>query len=107
MAHHHKSNRAVEGDPDTGHSRGLPERPDADRLQTHTEADRRAVADAEPPSAEQAAADGDIAAWTRRLRSEAPALPPEQAQNFVHDLYFGAQRALDRKVWEADFERDE
>jgi hypothetical protein len=37
---HHKSNKAVEGDPDTGHSRGLPRRPDEDELQARTELDR-------------------------------------------------------------------
>ncbi|WP_198035303.1 hypothetical protein [Streptacidiphilus rugosus] len=37
---HHKSNKAVEGDPDTGHGRGLPLRPDEDELEARTEFDR-------------------------------------------------------------------
>ncbi|MDF3300257.1 hypothetical protein [Streptomyces tropicalis] len=40
MAHHHKSNKEVEGDPDTGHGRGMPLRPDADELAARTQADR-------------------------------------------------------------------
>lgn len=51
--------------------------------------------------------DENIATWTERLLREAPALSPEQARRFVHELYFAAQRALDKEVWEADFERDE
>lgn len=38
--HHHKSNAAVEGDPDTGHGRGMPKRPDEDELEARTELDR-------------------------------------------------------------------
>ena len=38
---HHKSNRAVEGDPEHGHSRGMPRRVDQDALQARTERDRR------------------------------------------------------------------
>ncbi len=48
-----------------------------------------------------------ISAWTERLLAEAPALSPEQARGFVHDLYFAAQRALDVEQSEADAERDE
>ncbi|MCP2342094.1 hypothetical protein [Actinomadura rupiterrae] len=40
MAHHHKQNQQVEGDPDTGHSDGLPLRPDEERLQERTQVDR-------------------------------------------------------------------
>ncbi|MFC8721937.1 hypothetical protein [Kitasatospora sp. NPDC057198] len=40
---HHKSNRAVEGDPDTGHGRGLPRRPDEAGLEERTEEDREEV----------------------------------------------------------------
>ncbi|WP_329171743.1 hypothetical protein [Streptomyces sp. NBC_01477] len=40
MAHHHKSNKAVEGNPDSGHSRGMPGRPDEDELEERTEEDR-------------------------------------------------------------------
>jgi len=109
MAHHHKSNTAVEGDPDTGHSRGMPERPDEDRLVERAAVDRQEAglnADAQAPPARMAP-EAHIATWTQRLLGEAPELPPEQATVFVHDLYFAAQRALDREVWEADFERDE
>ncbi|MEV1050183.1 hypothetical protein [Streptomyces sp. NPDC049887] len=37
---HHKPNRAVEGDPDHGHSRGMPRRPDEDALEQRTARDR-------------------------------------------------------------------
>ncbi|NJP43412.1 hypothetical protein [Actinacidiphila epipremni] len=122
MAHHHKSNRAVEGNPDTGHSRGMPERPDDDRLQARTATDRREVAEDErgpgPRPRRGAGArtrrpapgegsEAHIADWTQRLVGEAPTLPPDRAEGFVHDLYYAAQRALDKEVWEADFERDE
>lgn len=40
MAHHHKSNQAVEGDPDSGHGRGLPRRPDEEELAERTVQDR-------------------------------------------------------------------
>jgi hypothetical protein len=106
MAHHHKSNTAVEGDPGTGHSRGMPERPDEDELERRTRADRREVA-ADAAARTRKPPEGDIADWTQRLLREAPALAPEQAESFVHDLYFAAQQALDRQAWEADFERDE
>ncbi|MGW4226422.1 hypothetical protein ACWEG1_23545 [Streptomyces bauhiniae] len=43
MAHHHKSNKKVEGDPDRGHGRGLPRRPDETELQERTQEDRRDV----------------------------------------------------------------
>ncbi|MFJ6725338.1 hypothetical protein ACIQPQ_10500 [Streptomyces sp. NPDC091281] len=43
MAHHHKSNKAVEGDPYAGHGRGLPRRPDQDALAERTAEDRRAA----------------------------------------------------------------
>ncbi|MFI1439809.1 hypothetical protein [Streptomyces fructofermentans] len=36
MTHHHKSNAEVEGDPDYGHSRGMPRRPDQDQLDERT-----------------------------------------------------------------------
>ncbi|OCC12808.1 hypothetical protein [Streptomyces sp. PTY087I2] len=38
--HHHKSNEEVEGDPDTGHSRGMPRRPDEKQLDERLEEDR-------------------------------------------------------------------
>ncbi|MFJ3231137.1 hypothetical protein [Streptomyces sp. NPDC086787] len=41
MAPHHKSNRAVEGDPDQGHSRGMPRRPDEDEIAERTARERR------------------------------------------------------------------
>jgi hypothetical protein len=40
MAHHHKSNQAVEGDPDSGHGRGLPRRPDEEELAERIVRDR-------------------------------------------------------------------
>ena len=40
---HHKSNKTVEGDPDTGHGGGLPRRPDEDELEERTELDREEV----------------------------------------------------------------
>ncbi|MFE7051781.1 hypothetical protein ACFVAM_25815, partial [Streptomyces californicus] len=41
--HHHKSNDEVEGDPDTGHGRGMPRRPDERRLEDRVEEDREEV----------------------------------------------------------------
>jgi hypothetical protein len=41
MAHHHKSNRAVEGGLDDGHGRGMPRRPDVEVLARRAEDDRR------------------------------------------------------------------
>ncbi|MFC8175035.1 hypothetical protein ACFUJ0_31455 [Streptomyces sp. NPDC057242] len=43
MAPHHKSNEEVEGDPDTGHGRGLPRRPDEKELDERLEEDREEV----------------------------------------------------------------
>ncbi|HEY9373770.1 hypothetical protein [Streptomyces sp.] len=40
MAPHHKSNKKVEGDPDSGHSRGMPRRPDDKELERRLEEDR-------------------------------------------------------------------
>ncbi len=37
---HHKSNKAVEGNPDTGHGGGLPRRPDEEQLEERTEEER-------------------------------------------------------------------
>ncbi|SHN02385.1 hypothetical protein [Actinacidiphila paucisporea] len=48
--HHHKSNKAVEGDPYSGHSRGMPERPDDEELRERAEEDREEVGlPPEPP----------------------------------------------------------
>ncbi|MER5547840.1 hypothetical protein ABT072_36620 [Streptomyces sp. NPDC002589] len=42
MAHHHrKSDKRLEGDPDTGHGRGTPRRPDATERDERTRDDRR------------------------------------------------------------------
>ncbi|MEV6976832.1 hypothetical protein [Kitasatospora sp. NPDC093806] len=49
---HHKSNKDVEGDPDTGHGRGLPRRPDEAELEERTEEDREEVG--LPPDGEAA-----------------------------------------------------
>ncbi|MFZ4300951.1 hypothetical protein ACOZE3_23935 [Streptomyces cinereoruber] len=43
IAPHHKSNKEVEGDPDTGHGRGLPRRPDEEKLDARLEEDREEV----------------------------------------------------------------
>ncbi|MFF1506709.1 hypothetical protein [Streptomyces sp. NPDC058326] len=43
MAHHHKSSEEVEGDPDTGHGRGMPRRPDEEELDERLEEDREDV----------------------------------------------------------------
>ncbi|MBY8885262.1 hypothetical protein K7472_10435 [Streptomyces sp. PTM05] len=43
MAHHHKSNKQVEQNPDTGHSRGMPRRPDEEELDERTREDRDEV----------------------------------------------------------------
>ncbi|MFE5894703.1 hypothetical protein [Streptomyces sp. NPDC056468] len=39
--HHHKSNKAVEGDWEHGHNRGMPRRPDEDELALLTVHERR------------------------------------------------------------------
>lgn len=41
--HHHKSNEEVEGDPNTGHGRGMPRRPDEEELDERLEEDREEV----------------------------------------------------------------
>lgn len=41
MTHHHKSNKAVEGDWEHGHNRGMPRRPDEDELAQLTVHERR------------------------------------------------------------------
>ncbi|MEU9736712.1 hypothetical protein [Streptomyces sp. NPDC048002] len=43
MVRHHKANKEVEGDPDTGHSRGLPRRPDDELLEQMTAQERESV----------------------------------------------------------------
>ncbi|SEO86894.1 hypothetical protein [Actinacidiphila rubida] len=43
MAHHHKSNKAVEGDPDTGHRGGMPRRPDDAELEERTMEEREEI----------------------------------------------------------------
>ncbi|MFH9608877.1 hypothetical protein [Streptomyces sp. NPDC017448] len=40
MAHHHKPNEEVEGDPDTGHGGGMPRRPDERKLEERLAEDR-------------------------------------------------------------------
>ncbi|ROQ66991.1 hypothetical protein EDD93_1409 [Streptomyces sp. 840.1] len=40
MAHHHKANRTVEGDPDHGHGRGMPRRPDEGEMRKRTARDQ-------------------------------------------------------------------
>ena len=40
MSHHHKTNATVEGNPESGHGRGLPRRPDDRALEQRTELDR-------------------------------------------------------------------
>ncbi|WP_327085431.1 hypothetical protein OIE66_24100 [Nonomuraea sp. NBC_01738] len=51
MAHHHKSNEAVEGNPETKHRGGLPLRPDEDELDERTEEERVAAGLAADPDA--------------------------------------------------------
>ncbi|MEU3983256.1 hypothetical protein AB0F77_24745 [Streptomyces sp. NPDC026672] len=53
--HHHKSNSAVEGDPDHGHSRGMPRRPDDDELARRTAYARREAGLEGPPEEESEA----------------------------------------------------
>jgi hypothetical protein len=63
MSHHHKTNATVEGNPDSGHGRGLPRRPDDGELEQRTDLDRveaglrakRAVQRRRRPAAVQAA----------------------------------------------------
>jgi hypothetical protein len=58
---HHKSNKDVEGDPDRGHSRGEPLRPDTDELQERTEEDRVSVGLPADPAATPADLDPEAA----------------------------------------------
>ncbi|MEY9846993.1 hypothetical protein [Streptacidiphilus sp. MAP5-3] len=51
--------------------------------------------------------DDIITAWTERLRVQAPGLSPERARRFVHDLFYAAQRELDKEQAEADYDREE
>lgn len=45
--------------------------------------------------------------WTGRLLRLGVGISPEDARNFVHDLYAQAQSDLDDERAEADFEREE
>ncbi len=54
---HHKSNKAVEGNPESGHSRGMPGRPDEDELQERTALDREEVGLPADPGASPARTD--------------------------------------------------
>ncbi|MEV6612729.1 hypothetical protein AB0N31_02290 [Streptomyces sp. NPDC051051] len=47
---HHKSNRAVEGDPYSGHGGGLPRRPDEEELARRTTLDRQEAGLPEGPA---------------------------------------------------------
>ncbi|MFI7008226.1 hypothetical protein [Streptomyces sp. NPDC050145] len=92
MGHHHKPNREVGGDPDrdSDHGRGLPRRPDSERLDRRTERDRRAVGlpDGAPEPAavqyEEAHAEIDRQAASGQLptgdarRAERDAYPPSR-----------------------------
>lgn len=49
MVHHHKSNRAVGGNPGSGQSRGMPVRPDDDALEARAAVDRRELGLAAEP----------------------------------------------------------
>ncbi|MEV6107035.1 hypothetical protein AB0M28_20315 [Streptomyces sp. NPDC051940] len=51
--HHHKSNEEVEGNPDTGHGRGMPRRPDEEELDERLKEDREEVD--LPPEPEESA----------------------------------------------------
>ncbi|MEU6405780.1 hypothetical protein [Streptomyces sp. NPDC046985] len=52
---HHKSNQEVEGNPEFGHGRGLPLRPDQEELRVRTEVDRQeaGLTPSDAPSAQQ------------------------------------------------------
>ncbi|WP_042421292.1 hypothetical protein [Streptacidiphilus anmyonensis] len=86
---HHKSNKAVEGDPDTGHGGGLPRRPDEEELEERTELDREEVGldpGAEPDDAEayagesaevdREAASGELTSDAGAHRKDREAFPP-------------------------------
>jgi hypothetical protein len=49
MAHHHKSNKEVEGDPESARRGGMPRRPDDNELQERTAADREEMGLAPDP----------------------------------------------------------
>jgi hypothetical protein len=61
MAHHHKSNKAVEGNPYDEHGRGMPRRPDADGLERRVEADRQELGLPEEPQSSAAGKNSDSA----------------------------------------------
>jgi hypothetical protein len=86
---HHKSNKAVEGNPGTGHGGGLPRRPDEDDLEARTEEDRAEAGVPPEPGASPAAqyADeeaevdrqverGEIASDARGARKDRDSFPP-------------------------------
>ncbi|MEY9872530.1 hypothetical protein ABH931_002006 [Streptacidiphilus sp. MAP12-33] len=86
---HHKSNKTVEGNPDTGHGGGLPRRPDEDELEERTELDREEVGldpEAEPDAdtayaGEEAEVDrearrGEVAGDADLPRKDREAFPP-------------------------------
>ncbi|WP_327286931.1 hypothetical protein [Streptomyces sp. NBC_01198] len=59
MAHHHKSNKTVEGNPDSGHSRGMPERPEDQELEDRTEEDREELGLPPEPGSSRTGTDSD------------------------------------------------
>ncbi|MEU6578428.1 hypothetical protein [Streptomyces sp. NPDC046805] len=88
MVHHHKSNQQVEGDPDTGHGRGMPVRPNTEELEARTALDREALglptshsnpdtqyAD-EVMEIDRQVARGELPIEQRRPRRDRPPFPP-------------------------------
>ena len=92
---HHKSNKEVEGNPDSGHGGGLPRRPDEEELDERTEEDRELVgldpqdADVDPAAqhadeeaeVDRQVAHGDIATDAGSPRRERSAFPPTGYQD--------------------------
>ncbi|MDQ0994596.1 hypothetical protein [Streptomyces sp. V3I7] len=88
MVHHHKSNQEVEGNPDTGHGRGMPRRPNADELAERTAVDRQAlglpthrstperVYEDEVVEIDRQVEEGKLPTESRRPRKDRPPFPP-------------------------------
>lgn len=94
MAHHHKSNKEVEGNPDSGQGRGMPVRPDEEKLEERTEVDRQEVGLPPDPGASAAQTDpetqyederteidgqvgrGEIRTDSKKPRKEGDPFPP-------------------------------
>ncbi|WP_101384875.1 hypothetical protein [Kitasatospora sp. GP30] len=91
--HHHKSNKQIEGNPDTGHPRGMPRRPDEEELDQRTETDREQAGlptDPDNPDADyqneateldREVAEGEVQSDPRTHRKDRPDFPPSHYES--------------------------